>query len=318
MYRYGFNGKEKDDEAMGSGNSYDFAARIYDPRIGRWLAIDPNARKQAGWSPYKAFKDNPIVYADPDGQREHLKIVFIDSDGKSRSFTKQTSYKIMTNGVRHTTWSSSSTQYSENYYYDFEKVLTVKQSKDGSFSMSTTTNILKQKGIRDKDYVWFGGDKKGDIKTDFSDKIGTESAALAGKGESMEGGLHEVTDDGGADPTKTTSKNDANTLNIGPFLDIQSVISRLPGVPKGGLEVAEFVDLWKEIADEAGVGEKSPTINPSTPVAVGSQVTPNSVVCPGCKTENENHGLGLVKTDSAGNLTTDTVETTQDYLNKKK
>ncbi len=31
-YRYGFNGMEKDDEISGSGNSYDFGARTYDPR----------------------------------------------------------------------------------------------------------------------------------------------------------------------------------------------------------------------------------------------------------------------------------------------
>lgn len=28
-YRYGFNGMEKDDEVKGSGNSYDFGARMY-------------------------------------------------------------------------------------------------------------------------------------------------------------------------------------------------------------------------------------------------------------------------------------------------
>ncbi|MDX2172812.1 MAG: hypothetical protein SFY56_06810, partial [Bacteroidota bacterium] len=33
-YRYGFNGKEKDNEMKGDGNSYDFDARIYDPRLG--------------------------------------------------------------------------------------------------------------------------------------------------------------------------------------------------------------------------------------------------------------------------------------------
>ena len=39
-YRYGFNGMEKDDEVKGSGNSYDFGARMYDSRLGRWLSID--------------------------------------------------------------------------------------------------------------------------------------------------------------------------------------------------------------------------------------------------------------------------------------
>src|SRR5690606_28578426 len=32
-YRYGFNGMEKDDEIKGTGNSLDFGARIYDPRL---------------------------------------------------------------------------------------------------------------------------------------------------------------------------------------------------------------------------------------------------------------------------------------------
>lgn len=43
FYRYGFNGKENDNEVKGTGNSVDFGARIYDPRIGRWLTTDPQA-----------------------------------------------------------------------------------------------------------------------------------------------------------------------------------------------------------------------------------------------------------------------------------
>ena len=39
-YRYGFNGKESDNELKGKGNSYDFGARMYDPRTGRWFARD--------------------------------------------------------------------------------------------------------------------------------------------------------------------------------------------------------------------------------------------------------------------------------------
>ncbi|NJM79504.1 MAG: hypothetical protein HC854_07690 [Flavobacterium sp.] len=40
-YRYGFQGQEKDDELKGIGNSYDFGARMHDPRIGRFISIDP-------------------------------------------------------------------------------------------------------------------------------------------------------------------------------------------------------------------------------------------------------------------------------------
>jgi len=55
----------KDDEIV--GGDYDFGARIYDPRLGRWLAIDPLFRKYSGISPYVAFANDPIYFTDPDG-----------------------------------------------------------------------------------------------------------------------------------------------------------------------------------------------------------------------------------------------------------
>jgi RHS repeat-associated protein len=41
MYHYGFNGKENDNEVKDAGNQLDFGLRIYDPRVGRWLSLDP-------------------------------------------------------------------------------------------------------------------------------------------------------------------------------------------------------------------------------------------------------------------------------------
>ena len=69
-YRYGFNGKEKDDEAKGGGNSYDFGARIYDPRLGRWLSCDPMANKRSWVSPYNFAQNNPILRIDDDGNMD--------------------------------------------------------------------------------------------------------------------------------------------------------------------------------------------------------------------------------------------------------
>ena len=76
-YRYGFNGYEKDDEIKGEGNSYDFGARLYDSRIGRWLSVDPLASKNLFESPYVFVHDNPLIYIDPDG-RDAIIIVFPD------------------------------------------------------------------------------------------------------------------------------------------------------------------------------------------------------------------------------------------------
>ena len=73
-YKYGFNGKEKDDETNVSGGSYDFGDRMYDSRLGRWLSIDPLVNKYTYASPYNGFANNPIINVDNDGQEN---IVYI-------------------------------------------------------------------------------------------------------------------------------------------------------------------------------------------------------------------------------------------------
>lgn len=66
-YRYGFNGKEKDDEVKGAGNWQDYGMRMYDPRIGRFPSVDPLKKKYPYYSPYQFSGDNPIKYIDLDG-----------------------------------------------------------------------------------------------------------------------------------------------------------------------------------------------------------------------------------------------------------
>ena len=66
-YRYGYNGMEKDDEAKGEGNSYTTEFRQYDPRLGRWLSLDPLMAQFPNMSPYCSFNNNPVYYTDPYG-----------------------------------------------------------------------------------------------------------------------------------------------------------------------------------------------------------------------------------------------------------
>jgi RHS repeat-associated protein len=73
-YRYGFNGKEKDDEAKGSGTQYDYGFRIYDPRLGRFLSVDPLARSYP-WNSTYAYAENDVIRCiDLDGLEKYLKI----------------------------------------------------------------------------------------------------------------------------------------------------------------------------------------------------------------------------------------------------
>jgi RHS repeat-associated protein len=67
-YRYGFNGQEKDDDIKGNGNSYDFEFRVYDPRVGRFLSIDPLFKSYSWNSPYAFAENRPIDGIDLEGK----------------------------------------------------------------------------------------------------------------------------------------------------------------------------------------------------------------------------------------------------------
>ena len=66
-YKYGFNGMEKDDEISGEGNSYDFGARMYNPRIGRWMSVDAFTFEFPSESPYIFVGNSPLMFIDVGG-----------------------------------------------------------------------------------------------------------------------------------------------------------------------------------------------------------------------------------------------------------
>lgn len=67
-YRYAYQGSEMDNEVKGDGNSYDFGARMLDPRIGRWLTIDPVSGKYPSIAPYVFCINAPVRFIDPNGK----------------------------------------------------------------------------------------------------------------------------------------------------------------------------------------------------------------------------------------------------------
>jgi RHS repeat-associated protein len=92
-YRFGFNGMYKDNELKGIGNSYDFGARIYDSRIGRWLSLDPLAAKYPDLSPYAFVANNPIRLIDPDGR--DIKDALLKGTPYETVFKKVTDLDVM-------------------------------------------------------------------------------------------------------------------------------------------------------------------------------------------------------------------------------
>lgn len=110
-YRYGFNNKELDNEIQDSGNSFDFGARVYDSRPGRWLSLGPMNSKYPQMSPYNGIGNNPLLFIDKIGEdiviygldfrtKEAVPILIIKTNSiKAKKFTQliaPLSYDVVT------------------------------------------------------------------------------------------------------------------------------------------------------------------------------------------------------------------------------
>jgi RHS repeat-associated protein len=82
-YRYGFGNKEEDNEIKGDRNSVDFGARIYDPRVGRWLSLDPLMIRYPSLSPYCFAANMPTIATDPDGKAIVINTTTTSYNGKT-------------------------------------------------------------------------------------------------------------------------------------------------------------------------------------------------------------------------------------------
>ena len=86
-YRYGFNGKENDNDVKGEGNQQDYGKRIYDPRLGRFLSVDPLMKSYPWYTPYQFAGNKPIWAVDLDGAEELIS-QYLLKDGKATLIKK--------------------------------------------------------------------------------------------------------------------------------------------------------------------------------------------------------------------------------------
>jgi RHS repeat-associated protein len=86
-YRYGFNGKENDDDFQ------DYGMRVYCPECGVFLSVDPIASQYPELSPYQFASRSPISGVDLDGL-EHCYYGI--------QFYKNGGYGLTQIGVKHT------------------------------------------------------------------------------------------------------------------------------------------------------------------------------------------------------------------------
>ena len=81
-YRFGFNGKENDNEVDGQ---QDYGMRIYDKRLARFKSIDPLTKKFPMLTPYQFASNTPIMADDLDGAEARIRVIYyahVISNGK--------------------------------------------------------------------------------------------------------------------------------------------------------------------------------------------------------------------------------------------
>lgn len=83
QYRYGFNGVENDNDVNGEGNSLSFKFRIYDPRLGKFLSVDPLSKSYPWLSSYQFASNTPIAAIDIEGGESKIVIQETNSDGQT-------------------------------------------------------------------------------------------------------------------------------------------------------------------------------------------------------------------------------------------
>ena len=66
-YRFGFNGKENDNDIICKGRCQDYGMRMYRLDLGRFFSVDPIGKRFPYFTPYQYAANTPIVAIDLDG-----------------------------------------------------------------------------------------------------------------------------------------------------------------------------------------------------------------------------------------------------------
>jgi RHS repeat-associated protein len=247
---------ERDDEVKGGGNSYTTEFRQYDPRLGRWLTLDPLMLMFPHVSPYVAFDNNPIYYTDPYG------LAPVNPTGDEKSQGDQTSKKEIE--------------------YD-DKGFPINQDE----KVQPVGTLLKEVNIRPVSGQHVQRDLKS-IEHDINEAINkvfqstptTESSvvkwlrklenATYGSGETIKGGEHYTSKDATYHTqTKTKSKNNVNTRDIGDLLDAWGAKKKGSTSQKRGDQMTEAFDIGTRV-DERIEQEKKNNSNTQPALQNGS------------------------------------------------
>ncbi len=143
VYRYGFNGQERDDEIEGVGNINTAEFWEYDCRSGRRWNVEPLIGKYPSLSSYVSLGDNPVNTHDPDGKdviyvngyRFAGSILATDRDWKYQKKLKETYWNSV---------NKSFTYAVDNYFNDYNEHYV---TGDHAYGSKAKTRIAEGKEV---------------------------------------------------------------------------------------------------------------------------------------------------------------------------
>jgi len=245
-YRYGFNGMENDNEVKGSGNSYDFGARIYDPRLGRWLSLDPMMTKYTDLSPYNFSGNNPILFVDKDGRDYGVYINHKDNTIIVKATLYTTNDYICSAESAAMSWNNENGKHQYKVgdgpnakYYDIKFEVTVKAFDD---PQTMVNELYKDKSGEANQYM------------NVPDDALNGDNGWTGSINKKEGGANKFLVTKSSEKRKTGSHEVGHGLGLGHFLS---------GLMKKGLQRADDeTNITKEnvteVLNHAGIGKMTP------------------------------------------------------------
>jgi len=244
-YRFGFGGMPKDDEIYGAtGTSYDFGARLLDPRIGRWMSVDPAFSQQPGVSPYQSFLNSPLQYVDPEGETEfHFTTIRNKDTGETTTVLKVISGRyIQKYSSEPILWGAGSVTKRQVYDVVTKEEIII---ENGAVQSKTKT---KSEG-RLRATLYFD-----DYYTFYVPLLDLE----------MPGGLYLV-GEGGASPTKYHALSDADLVEVD---DLITAFGAMGTGASLGSDLADKIKLVADLTEELAGDEDSPSPATGSPAPV--------------------------------------------------
>lgn len=144
-YRYGFNGKEKDNDILRTGQgTQDYGMRFYNPALGRFLSVD-TLMKDFAWNSPFSFAENDVCRSiDLDGKEKRIVIKVRDDECKiiAMKITTNIADRVMVNQIinqRNPDGSQSTIQDSDGNAYKEQGVVVIDYNSQGIPSISFKT-----------------------------------------------------------------------------------------------------------------------------------------------------------------------------------